>query len=484
MALWPNNRRNASAGPYRFLGVPGFYRYVPKAGQSLAMHTVLAQTASNPEGAAPRGAFVWPRKAGGMAAQGVEETLTGSSALKSGGAMESSSVWLTMTPTGDVSLFISLSGGGTLEFTVPDALLTTVSALSGTFLFELTPDGNLSIINPMSGAFVCSFTTDSNLKGNLSMFGNFNNSGAFDPEYADAAVHVAPWGIDGSTYPSGTATQPVLTMGAAWSIASRYNLHEIHFTGEHTLTRDFSNFTFRGSGPTAFNSIDLNNQALDRVRFIDCSLTGQVNATSVAGSGWQTTKASVSFLGCSLFEMIDLEGNSDKCQIEGSTSIKAGGWFSATELVVEGDFTVFDMRDVAFTTLSADIASGWTRVINLGTDCLIELNVKGGEVSFDATCDGGSYYLEGTGTLFNDGVNLIKKENHFVWDEPRSYHTELESTGETLIDLDREVDELHKLQGLNVSHPMTVSDTERTVDDITLDITTGGGGETVVTRQP
>jgi hypothetical protein len=47
-----------------------------------------------------------------------------------------------------------------------------------------------------------------------------------------------------------------------------------------------------------------------------------------------------------------------------------------------------------------------------------------------------------------------------------------------------QVEELHKLQGLDAANPMTVSATTRTVDTITLDITTGGGGDVTVTRQP
>jgi len=312
------------------------------------------------------------------------------------------------------------------------------------------------------------------VKSKLSMTGTFDNYGQLVPDYG-GKIYIADWGTDGSSYPSGTAEQPVATCSAAYALAQRYNIHEFWITGEHTLAHDPSSMTFVGWGPLDFNKIDLNGRTLSKVRFINCSLTGVMVATTVPGSGWQTNVASVTMEDCYLFEVEDLEGRLVRCTIDGTTLVKAGGWVDAAHTIIQGDNTFFDLRDTANTTVSMDIESGWAQFLNC-VDCLIELNVKGGEVSFDASCVSGFYYMEGVGTLFNDGT-LTKKENHFLWDEPRSYHKEADSTG-------RMLDELNQLQGLDLAHPMTVSATARTVDTIELDIATGGGGDVTVTRQP
>jgi len=55
--------------------------------------------------------------------------------------------------------------------------------------------------------------------------------------------------------------------------------------------------------------------------------------------------------------------------------------------------------------------------------------------------------------------------------------------GRQLEDIDKLVDELHKLQGLNKSHPMTVTPSKRTVDNIDLTISGDGENVSVVTRE-
>lgn len=59
-----------------------------------------------------------------------------------------------------------------------------------------------------------------------------------------------------------------------------------------------------------------------------------------------------------------------------------------------------------------------------------------------------------------------------------------EQAGAILSQIQTLIDELHKLQGLNANYPMTVTQTERVVDDITLQIDNVGDTETTVTRIP
>ena len=423
MALWPNNYSTASGwSPYRRFGITSLYTNTPVGGAPLNRFSSLLQSSSIPEGAAPRGAWAWPRdgRKGPMAAANLMGQVLGAAALKMGRQLVGTTT-LVLTPSGSLKIQVRLGGTAPITFTVTAAQLHSVLNLAGgsSITFAI-PDALLSILNPMSGSFTMEFDGALLLRGIANLTGTFNNRGEEAPAYG-GAVYVAGWGTDAPAYPAGTATQPVQTLAGAKVIAERYNLHDIWITGEHVLTTTFSNVVFHGWGPDIFNEVDLNNQLLDRVKFIDCNIIGQLNASRTLSGRWQDSIASVWFEHCDLFAIEDLEGNAQDCQIEGATKIKAGGWFGANAMVVEGDFTVFDLRSTTRTTVSMDVVSGWSQFINAVDGCLIELNVKGGEVSLDASCVGGEYYLEGVGTLFNDSAMSVK-ENHFIVDDQTSYH--------------------------------------------------------------
>lgn len=228
-------------------------------------------------------------------------------------------------------------------------------------------------------------------------------------------------GEAGTEFPIGTINHPSNNITNALSIAAENGINKIEFTGDITLPSSCLDLIFIGSGPTNSNNITLNNQELTNVYFQDCRLTGVLNTEEEPGGGWAHVEALVQFENCSLFKIENLEGIASRCQIEGATKVRAGGWFSSIDTVIEGDNTVFDLQNTTLTSVSMDIDSGWAQFINTVAGCLIELNVKGGEVSFDSSCVGGDYYLEGVGTLFNEG-SMTVKENHLTWDEKMSYH--------------------------------------------------------------
>jgi hypothetical protein len=199
------------------------------------------------------------------------------------------------------------------------------------------------------------------------------------------------------------------------------------------------NFEFKGWGPMQFCKLNLGGLLLDTVHFHDLVLEGTLNTTAIGGTGWQSSIARVQFDNCYLQSITNLQGVARWCQIDGPTSIAPGGWFSSSDTVIEGDFTVFNMQSTAGTTLSIDVASGWVQVDNMVAGCLAEFNFKGGELSLLSGCTGGEYYIEGVGTLFDEsggggGGALTKKENHLVWDEDATYVNRPGSMGEKLND--------------------------------------------------
>jgi hypothetical protein len=63
--------------------------------------------------------------------------------------------------------------------------------------------------------------------------------------------------------------------------------------------------------------------------------------------------------------------------------------------------------------VSLDVNSGIITFINAVSGCLIELNLRGGEIVLDASCVGGDFYAEGYGTLYNES-NMNIKDNHLL----------------------------------------------------------------------
>lgn len=391
--------------------------------------------ASIPEGHLHPAAWKLPQKPGAMSSRfEATVTVTGSAAGLLGKPAEGSasiSVY-TNTPAGE--LVVSGEGSASISIYTNTPLLTASLSGSGSAAFVVTGGTTtLTALGWGEGAAQLSITgtlvpfATGALAGLAKLAGD---TAVVEVQY-QGRVYVSDFGADGVEYPSGTATYPCKTLAGADYIANKYGLREYFVAGAHTLSQAYSNVEFNGWGPLQFSQIDLNNQHLDTVHFHSCVVTGQLNAEVVAGEGWQATLAKVDFEDCYLFEVTDLEGIAKNCQIEGATLIKAGGWLSATGIVVEGDFTVFDLRSASGTTVSMDVVSGWSQFINAVAGCLIELNVKGGEVSLDASCTGGDFYLEGVGTLFNDSA-MVQKENHFIWDDQASYHVDAGSTGAKL----------------------------------------------------
>lgn len=387
-----------------------------------------------PDGAGGAYATLLPVKQGSMTAHytariSVDGAANGLRGLPGTGAASLSVT--TNTPFGE--LVVSGTGTATLAVSTNTPLLTATLAVTGTATAivggaaTLTAHGycvgsaGLTVTGTLTPFATGALTGLARLAGEASVV---------EVSYF-GSVYLSPNGADGVEYPVGTATYPCKTIANADYITAKYGLRRYYVNGTYTLAKSYTDTTFAGWGPIQFCQLDLNGQALDTVVFERLVLLGTLNADVVAGGGWQTSQAKVDFDNCYLFELVDLEGTARGCQIEGATSIRAGGWFSSASTVIEGDFTVFDLQSTAGTTLSMDVESGWVQVSNAVTGCLIELNVKGGEVSLDATCTGGEYYLEGVGTLFNDSA-MTKKENHFIWDDEMSYHLEAGSTGAKL----------------------------------------------------
>lgn len=389
-------------------------RYCASGGRTFAL------TSASPSGYyIGSGAMVRPRKAGEISSF-LKATLevTGSAygwMGLPGGASTSFSIQFA---DAEGQLIVSGIGSSVVSITTNTPLLTASLSGSGSSAFTITTNTPLlgALASGIGGStFTITGTLTPFATGLLDGLAKLAGDIVVLNDYG-GSVYLSEDGADGIEYPAGTSTFPVKTMSGANYIANKYGLKNYYVRGNYTLEQAHTNTTFYGLGPQQFSKLNLDNQMLDGVLFYELTLEGQLNTATVGGLGWQSARAKVEFHDCYLHEIIDLQGNLVNCTIDGATSIKAGGWASGSNIVIEGDNTVFDMRSTSGTTVSMDIASGWSQFINAVTGSLIELNVKGGEVSLDASCTGGEYYVEGVGTLYNDSA-MVKKENHFIWDE-------------------------------------------------------------------
>jgi hypothetical protein len=441
----------------------------------------------------------------------VISTISGAPLLTSGSTLDGSGDIIFSEGITSIALIVSLNSSGAIVALDGDNnIISLTVGLQGNGAITFQCDGNiLAVIDPQTGTFSSVFSAVADLRGFLSMSGEFTSSQTQTTVDYQGKIYVSSWGADGYTYPSGTATQPVATLAAARTLADKYNIKEIHIQGTHELQQNYENFFFVGWGTLASCAITLNPlYNIENCKFDSLTIYGVQKTTFPMFPPFLTNLGTIQYDNCYLYAVTGLAGNLVRCQLSGHIDIEPGKWISGTKIVIEGDDTVFDLGGVSGTTISLDIDSGWFQAVNAVTGALIELNAKGCEVSLDSSCTGGEYYLEGVGNLFNDSA-MTKKENHFIWDDVATYHGDIGSTGKALLSagsagdpwstvlpngytgvqagaiLDQIkmlTDELHTIQGLNASSPMTVTPTSRVAGDIELELTGDGATQTVVTR--
>jgi hypothetical protein len=169
--------------------------------------------------------------------------------------------------------------------------------------------------------------------------------------------------------------------------------------------------------------------------------------------------------------------NLTNCILEGDISIKPGGNMSGTGIVFEGDLTTIDMLNQP-STVSLDVDSGYFKLKNAIVGSLAEFNLRGGEIEIDTTCTGGEYYLEGYGTLYNNGT-MTEKGNHLLALETIPINV---WSNQNAIDQTTKIDELHKVGGLDPENPATTTLYDIKVGGINIDITGDGETSTTLTR--
>lgn len=163
MATYPNNYRTGVGflPNYTFFGIMGFYTYNAELGTGAGSRLNwmvgsaggFARTSSAPGGYGIETPFP-PIKAGGMSAWNdpvADIQMTGN--LLNGGAMQSSSSVLILSPGGDLSMIITMDGTSAVVSMVGESMVLRLTVgLDGSGTFTLTGDNNLAMTVPFDGA--------------------------------------------------------------------------------------------------------------------------------------------------------------------------------------------------------------------------------------------------------------------------------------------------------------------------------------------
>ena len=312
-------------------------------------------------------------------------------------------------------------------------------------------------------------------------------------------------GSHGSSYPYGTKELPVEHVEDAVLIAQSLGIHNIRIKGDYVFDSSIlvTGLTFIGDGnqlshftfPTKMiitNSIIKSaeiNGWLSGVNLIDdCHLIDFGSDTFVPSNSEIQIKNTL------------IEGTLTLPNTYSGVLQVLNCWAMAD---ASGNPPIFDHGNSG-SSLQVRNLSGFINIKNVTEEVDIRVFLNSGGIVLEDSITAGNFVLTGVGTL-DDSVGgtavlntdaLLSKEiiTSAIWDELVIKHLNAGSFGDAIADLltaggsltptqSIQLEELYKLQGLDINFPMTVTPDLRTVDDIDLELTGDGETSTIVTRQ-
>lgn len=221
----------------------------------------------------------------------------------------------------------------------------------------------------------------------------------------DGAINIdTERGQAGTTYPIGTVRYPVNNMLDASVIDTNYGFNSFVIAGSCTGIENREHTLFRGRSGFGNDSLDLAGFEYSACIFENLALTGDM-----------TGSENCTFSNCYINGVENISGEAIGGRLNGDITIEPAHTLSGVELVVEGDFTTIDLQSTAGTIASFDVNSGYILFKNSVDDCLIEINLRGGEIEFEDSCIGGEYYLEGYGKFYDSSSGMVEKANNLLY---------------------------------------------------------------------
>ena len=344
---------------------------------------------------------------------------------------------------------------------------------------RLTVVGNLYTDNPAISPFVP--TVDdwnvvieqqvSNLIDTIEIAG----SGTSTIQDYKSTVHINEMsGFTGTAWPNGTNERPVNNITDAITIAVINGIDT--FTVKNQLTIgsgiNISGFKIKGS----------RNPLFDKVILADGSITSDCQFETISVEGFAS---GVNVLtNCIVGEFANFSGIIENSMLSETVLTLAASEPTKTKTVIancysdsaEDDFAVIDFsNNTEDQLLVIRNFKGNLAFVNKISNSQISADVQGSKVTIADTFDStGISVFRGIGSVVNLGSANIQSE----------LIVNQEFSGALTIAQDKKLDELHKLQGLDIANPMLVTSTARIVADIELDLLQpNNDGAVVVSRR-
>lgn len=281
-----------------------------------------------------------------------------------------------------------------------------------------------------------------------------------DQSFAGAVSLDMDYGLSGTSFPRGTPTDPVNNFPDADTIATARKIRKILLAGSLTTTGadDLSGYTIEGVN--LLNAIVIMGGSLAvKTAFCNVSLEG------TQGPGF------ISLRECNVDSVINFEGGMFQCIFNGGTvtlpAVPTTDFDISLYDCVSGiPGAVKPILDVNGCTSDIQIRryAGGLEIRNMTAANSMSIDLTSGSVLLDASCTGGVIVVRGTGSLTDNSAGTVVYEEGLV--EGHHLH------------------ELHRMRGLDPDSPVTVTLTEETAGDITLDITGDNTTTNTLTRQP
>lgn len=271
----------------------------------------------------------------------------------------------------------------------------------------------------------------------------------------NSILHFDMSNVDGTgqTYPTGTSANPVNNIADGLALAAKYFLATVHTHSNITMDRDVTKFNIIGLVPDLV--LNPNGFKMDLCLVTSMHISGDFNGSLLH------------FTDCEINTATNIYGKIKDSYLIGTTTITANQDLTITDsesgVAGSGSPTV-DMNSGNGTTLSIRGFSGGLSLINSDTAaCVSTLEFIAGKPHLEPSCTAGYISVRGVATM-----------------DDRSNGSTVDTS--SLLD-PVQVEELYKLQGLDIDNPMTVTPTQRSADNIDLTISGDGETVTVVTRQ-
>ena len=297
----------------------------------------------------------------------------------------------------------ALQGGAANDWTIGDSYTVTNEIqcnISGGNLVAVDDVGAaLDPIFPTVGTQVVRTSSSSATLQQLSEIQHASFGGHVNIDAANGAA--------GTAYPLGSETDPVDNLADALTIDAERGFGKLGVSGAITIgaTDNIDNFIVEGDGVT-FNikrtDITLaSGCSTSNTTFLHCYVTG-------------TQGGETRYEGCILENLLNSHCSYHRCGFIGSIGMPAGGFDTHTKDVVNC-FTgrtaiTWDLNgtnmDLRFVNFSGDI----TFTNGTGATCNVYLNMSGGNVTIDASCTAGNFFVTGNCIVMNNSTSAVDTE--------------------------------------------------------------------------